>query len=65
VTREISVFGSCASAGEYVSALKMMAKGQIDVAPLISAVAPLQEGPVWFSRLHAREAGLMKVLLMP
>ena len=65
VTREISVFGSCASSGEYVSALTMMAKGKIDVAPLISAVAPLQEGPAWFSRLHGREPGLMKVLLTP
>ncbi|MDZ4861077.1 MAG: galactitol-1-phosphate 5-dehydrogenase [Candidatus Hydrogenedentes bacterium] len=65
VTREISVFGSCASAGEYASALKLMALGHIDVRPLIGAVAPLEDAPDWFARLHTREVGLMKVVLTP
>jgi threonine dehydrogenase-like Zn-dependent dehydrogenase len=42
-----------------------MAAGKIDVAPLLSARAPLAEGPRWFERLYAREAGLMKVVLEP
>ncbi len=29
--------------------------------PLISAVAPLVEGPSWFDRLYRQEPGLMKV----
>ena len=33
--------------------------------PLISAVAPLAEGPQWFERLYAREPNLMKVVLTP
>ncbi|MCP4645653.1 MAG: galactitol-1-phosphate 5-dehydrogenase [bacterium] len=65
VTRELTLFGSCASCGEYGACLDMMARGAIDVAPLVSAVAPLAEGASWFQRLHGREPGLMKVLLVP
>lgn len=65
VTREISLFGSCASAGEYGACLDLMARGAITTAPLLSAVAPLSEGAAWFKRLHAREAGLLKVILAP
>jgi threonine dehydrogenase-like Zn-dependent dehydrogenase len=65
VTREISLAGSCASNGEYPVCLDLMARGDIDVRPLISATAPLSEGPVWFRRLYDREGGLMKVVLIP
>jgi L-iditol 2-dehydrogenase len=65
VTRELSVFGSCASCGEYQEALALLAKGAVKLDGLISAVAPLEEGPSWFERLYAREPGLMKVILQP
>lgn len=65
VTRQIRLQGSCASAGEYPEAIALLASKAIDVAPMLSAVAPLSEGPRWFERLHAREANLMKVVLMP
>ncbi len=65
VTREISLFGSCASRGEYPACLELMARGALDVAPLISAAAPLAEGPEWFRRLREREPGLIKVILLP
>lgn len=65
VTREISLLGSCASAGEYPACLDMMARGAITAKPLLSAVAPLTEGASWFNRLYAREAGLLKVILTP
>ncbi len=65
VTRQIRLQGSCASAGEYPQAMQWMAEGKIQVAPLITAVAPLAEGPAWFARLHAREPNLMKVVLDP
>jgi L-iditol 2-dehydrogenase len=42
-----------------------MSKGAIRVDPLISAVAPLAEGPAWFERLYRREPNLMKVILNP
>jgi L-iditol 2-dehydrogenase len=65
VTRQIRLQGSCASAGEYLQAMQWMAEGKIEVAPLITAVAPLAEGPSWFARLYAREPNLMKVVLDP
>jgi len=65
VTRQIRLQGSCASAGEYPRSIELMASGAINVKPLITAVAPLEEGPEWFKRLHAREQGLTKVVLTP
>jgi L-iditol 2-dehydrogenase len=65
VTRQIRLQGSCASAGEYPQAIELIASGQIKVDPLITAVAPLEEGLRWFERLHAREPNLMKVILVP
>ncbi|HEX6802453.1 MAG TPA: galactitol-1-phosphate 5-dehydrogenase [Terriglobales bacterium] len=65
VTRQIAIQGSCASAGEYPRATELMTTGQINVKPLISAVAPLHEGALWFERLYAREQGLLKVVLEP
>ena len=65
VTREISLFGTCASAGEYPKCIELMADGSIQVDPLISAKAALEEGPEWFDRLYGREPGLMKVILTP
>jgi L-iditol 2-dehydrogenase len=65
VTRELTVLGSCASSGEYPAVLDMMARGALDPAPLISAVAPLRDGAPWFDRLYRKEAGLLKVVLTP
>jgi L-iditol 2-dehydrogenase len=65
VTRELTLNGSCASRGEYPACLDMIARGAINVDALISAVAPLADGAVWFERLYEREPGLMKVILTP
>jgi L-iditol 2-dehydrogenase len=65
VTRELTVLGSCASRGDYPACISMMSRGLVQVAPLISASAPLAEGPQWFDRLYRQEPGLMKVLLKP
>jgi len=65
VTRQIRLQGSCASAGEYPRAIELMANGAIRVKPMITAVAPLAEGPQWFERLYGREPNLMKVVLTP
>jgi len=65
VTRQIRLQGSCASAGEYPRAMELLASGAVQVKPLITAIAPLAEGPQWFRRLHAREPNLMKVVLTP
>jgi L-iditol 2-dehydrogenase len=65
VTRELTLHGTCASAGEYPACLEMMARGAIDPAPLLSATAPLEDGASWFDRLYRKEAGLLKVVLKP
>lgn len=65
VTRELTLNGSCSSQGEYPACIEMMARGEIRVDPLISARAPLDEGPQWFERLYKHEPGLMKVILEP
>lgn len=65
VTRQIRLQGSCSSAGEYPEAMEFVSTGRIKVAPLITAVAPLADGPAWFDRLYAREPNLMKIVLDP
>ncbi len=65
VTRQIRLQGSCASAGEYPQAIELISTGKIKVGPLITAIAPLSDGPAWFQRLYEREPNLMKVVLDP
>lgn len=65
VTRQLRLTGSCASCGEYPASMELLARGAIRVRPLISAVAPLEEGPAWFARLYRKEPNLMKVILKP
>ncbi|NNK93181.1 MAG: galactitol-1-phosphate 5-dehydrogenase [Desulfobacterales bacterium] len=65
VTRQIRINGSCASCGEYQACLDMIARGKINVDALISKIAPLTEGAMWFERLFCKEQGLMKVILTP
>lgn len=65
VTGERTLIGTCASNGEYPQGIELMRRGVIKVRPLISVLAPLEEGPALFDRLHAGERGLMKVILQP
>jgi L-iditol 2-dehydrogenase len=66
VTKEIVILGSCASAGEYPLCLDLIARGIINVKPMIEAVAPLADGATWFSKLSEKEGGkYMKVILQP
>jgi L-iditol 2-dehydrogenase len=63
VSRQLRLQGSAASAGEYPEAIDLVANGKIKVKPLITAVAPLEDGPEWFRRLYAHEPNLMKIVL--
>jgi L-iditol 2-dehydrogenase len=65
VTREIRLFGSCASSGEYPACIELLERGAIQVDPLITARATLDEGAAWFDRLYCGEPGAMKVILEP
>jgi L-iditol 2-dehydrogenase len=66
VTKEITVTGTCSSAGEYPLCLDLIARGVIDVKPMIETVAPLEDGASWFEKLSAKDGGkYMKVILQP
>jgi L-iditol 2-dehydrogenase len=65
VTRQIRLQGSCAICGEYPAVLDMMARNEVKVEAILSAEAPLSEGAQWFQRLHQKEPGLIKVVLIP
>lgn len=65
VSRELRLQGTAASAGEYPRAIELVSSGSIQVKPLITATAPLQQGPEWFERLYRREPNLMKIVLSP
>jgi L-iditol 2-dehydrogenase len=65
VTRQLTLYGSCASAGEYPACLEMIASGRVKVDEMISARVPLGEAASWFERLYKGEPGLMKVIVTP
>ena len=65
VSRQIRLQGSCASNGEYPECIALLASGAIRVDRIISAKAPLEDGPSWFERLYNHEPNLMKVVLQP
>jgi L-iditol 2-dehydrogenase len=65
VTRQIRLQGSCASSGEYPACIDLLASGSIKVEPIISALAPLEEGAAWFEKLYSHNSNLMKVVLQP
>lgn len=62
VTRQISLFGSCASAGEYPECLRLISEGKVDVDAMISKVVPLAEGDLWMNKIYRREDGLTKIV---
>ena len=65
VSRELSLLGSAAAAGEYPEALAMIADGRMRVDPLLSARTGLDGAADLFARLGAGEPGLMKVVVEP
>lgn len=65
VTRQLTIYGSCASAGEYPACLDMIASGRVKVDEMISAVVSLEDAGTWFDRLYRGEPGLMKVIVAP
>jgi L-iditol 2-dehydrogenase len=65
VTRQLTVNGSAASCGEYPVSIGLIADGKVTVDAIVSAVAPLSEGPDWFARLRRGGEPLLKVMLEP
>ena len=65
VTRELNIFGTCASSGEYPACVDLLASGRIKVEDMITAKASLEDGHEWFRRLYEGEPNAMKVVLCP
>jgi L-iditol 2-dehydrogenase len=65
VTRQLRVQGSCAICGEYPEILELIANGKLDMEAILTAEVPLEEGPMWFTKLYNKEKGLMKIILKP
>src|SRR5262249_24188281 len=66
VTNEITLVGSCGSAGEYRLCLDLIAQGNFQLDQMIAAVAPLSDGAEWFEKLSAKDGSrYMKVILEP
>jgi L-iditol 2-dehydrogenase len=65
VAREMTVTGSYASSGEFRDCIDLVASGKINVAPLISDILPLKDGPGAFDRLLKGRENLLKIVLEP
>ena len=65
VSRQIAMLGSCASSGEIPESIDLLARGAVDVEPIISLTAPLDDGPALFERLYGGDPALMKVIIQP
>ena len=65
VAGELTLLGSCASAGEYQQALQWMSTKEIDVEPIISARCSLEEAGPWIAKLYDGVPNTMKVVVHP
>lgn len=65
VSRELTFTGSYASSGEFRTCISLIASGRINVAPLVSEVLPLKDGPAAFKRLLDGKENLLKIVLEP
>lgn len=65
VSRELTFTGSYASSGEFRTCIDLIASGRINVAPLVSEVLPLRDGPAAFKRLLDGKENLLKIVLEP
>ena len=65
VTRELTLRGSYAFAGEFDEAIDLLATGRLDVRPLIELTASLDDAPDIFRRLGDGTLDAIKVVLVP
>ena len=65
ISREVTIRGSAAIAGEYPACLNLIAQGRLQVTPLTRRMPPLAEGQASFDALHHGAPGRMKTPLRP
>ena len=64
VSREITIYGVCASNGEIPACVELIASGRINVDPLISAYARLEDGQEVFDRLYQGVEGNIRTVFV-
>lgn len=64
VTGELNLYGVCASNGEYADCAELVAAGRINVDPLISARARLEDGQRVFDELYHHAGGNIRTVFI-
>ena len=64
VTREITIYGVCASNGEYSDCVELVDSGRINVDPLISEYARIEDGQAVFDRLYEGVEGNIRTVFV-
>ena len=64
VSREITVYGVCASNGEFADCVELVASGRIDVDPFISEYARIEDGQEVFGRLYKGVEGNIRTVFV-
>jgi L-iditol 2-dehydrogenase len=64
VTREISIYGVCASNGEFADCVELVASGRIDVNPFISDYARIEDGQAVLDRLYHGVEGNIRTVFV-
>ncbi len=64
VSREITLYGVCASNGEFADCVDLIASGRINVDPFISEYARLEDGQAVFDRLYKGVEGNIRTVFI-
>jgi L-iditol 2-dehydrogenase len=64
VSRELNLYGVCASNGEYAACVELVASGRIVVDPLISETARIEDGQAIFDRLYRGVEGNFRTVFV-
>ncbi len=64
VSREINIYGVCATNGEIPDCVELIAAGRINVDPFISEYARLEDGQAVFDRLYQGVEGNIRTVFM-
>jgi len=65
VTRELTLYGSCACTSEFKDTVGLIAAGKISIEPLITDRGGLEDATGLFERLHRNVPGHLKVMISP
>jgi L-iditol 2-dehydrogenase len=64
VTGDLNIYGVCASNGEYGDCAQLVASGRINIDPLISAYARLEDGQAVFDKLYQNAEDNIRTVFM-